>query len=866
MKRDRELSHELNQEMAAHIEEKAAELMESGVPETEARERARREFGNTTFFAEKSREVWRWPSLDRFWQDVRFGWRMMWRNPGFTAVVVLTLALGIGVNTAIFSVANTVLFEPLPYPDAERILWLTNYDQRGQAEVVAGPDYFDWRNQARSLDGSMAFEYGNEKLAVADDTKQILVARILGDFWTVMGVHPALGRTFTPGEPDVVILGYPLFERQFNSDPHIIGRSVSLDGDTVTVIGVMPKDFRFLFPTQGVFGPRLTSWEMEAYAPDTTSEASQTRQSAMAILNVVGKRKAGTPIESVRAELQAIQTRVTVQIPDFYNHLKLRVLPLRDRLGEGARPALLVLLASVGFVLLIACANVANLLLARATSRQREISIRSALGAGRARVVRQFLTESLMLALMGGALGLLLARWGIAFIVRFGPTDVLRLKDVAMNGWVLGFTLVTSILTGLVFGIGPALASSKASLNDVLKEGSRTSPSSASRRMRGLLVAGELALALVLLTGAGLMVKSFWKMNARTQGFDPARTLVMKLSLSGPQYRTPEAGIAYTRELLRRLDGAPGVTFAGISGAGYMDAAPLDGAPPPPPGQTPMVISFRAVSEGYLHAVGMRLVQGRWMTDREPADVVMVNQSVARRVFRGENPVGKRIGISLTPHTSSPATIVGVVADLKYAKLDADPAPEVYVPYPQLPLFGSMDVVIRTAGDPRALAPDLRKLISGIDREQPVNQMTTLEQALADSIAPRRFNMLLLGIFAGIAVLLAAVGIYGVMSYAVTQRTQEIGVRMALGAHQDEVVRMVVRQGMGVIAVGVGAGLAAALLLTRLMAGLLYEVKPSDPQTLVVVCVALGGAALLACWIPARKAAQVDPVVALRYD
>ncbi len=862
MKRDRELS----QEMAAHIEEKVAELMESGMREAEAREQARRDFGNATLFTEKSREVWRWQSLDRFWQDVRFGCRMMMRNPGFTAVVVLTLALGIGVNTAIFSVAHTVLFEPLPYPNPERILWLTNYDQRGRSELVAGPDYFDWHNQARSLDAIMAYDYGNEKLAVGDDTRQILVARILGDFWTVMGVHPVLGRTFTPGEPNVIILGYRLFERQFASDPHIIGQSVSLDGDPVTVIGVLPKDFRFLFPTQGVFGPRLSSWEMEAYAPDTTPEASQTRQAPMAILNVVGKRKLDTPIESVRAELQGIQTRVAVQMPMFYNNVKLRVLPLRDRLGEGTRPALLVLLASVGFVLLIACVNAANLLLARATTRQREISIRAALGAGRMRVVRQFLTESLMLALAGGAAGLLLARWGITFIARFGPSDVPRLREVAINGWVLGFTLVTSVLTGLVFGIGPALSSSKTSLNEVLKESSRTSTGLASRRMRGLLVAGELALALVLLTGAGLMVKSFWRMNVRTPGFDPANTLVMKLALSGPKYRTPEAGITYMQELLRRLDGAPGVTFAGISGAGSTDAAPLDGAPPAPPGQAPMVISFRAVSVGYLHAVGMRLVQGRWMTDHEPADVVMVNESVARRVFGREDPVGKHIGVSFNPATPSKSTIIGVVADLKYAKLDADPGPEVYVPYRQLPLFGSGDVVIRTTGDPRALAPDLRKLISDIDRAEPVSEVMTLEQALANSIAPRRFNMILLATFASIAVLLAAVGIYAVMSYAVTQRTQEIGVRMALGARQDEVVRMVVTQGMGVIAAGVVVGLAAALVLTRLMAGLLYDVKPSDPQTFVVVCIALAGAALLACWIPARKAARVDPVVALRYD
>ncbi len=863
MKRDRGL----NEEIAAHIEEKVAELVGSGVPEPEAHARARREFGNATLVAEKSREVWRWPSLDRFWQDVRYGFRLMLRNPGFTAVVILTLALGIGVNTAIFSVANTVLFQPLPYPNPERLAWISDYDTRFNQEIVPGPDYFDWRSQSKTLDAVMAYNYGNEKLVVGDDARLVLVGRFLGDFWSVMGVRPALGRTFAAGEPHVVVLSYRLFETQFSADARIIGKIVTLAGDPVTVVGVMPKDFRFLFPSMGIYGPRLTGWEMEAFLPDQTPAASQTRHGPMLILNVVGKRKPEAPIETVRAEFQAIQARVIPQMPQFYEHIKLRVTPLRDRLVEETRPALLVLLFAVGFVLLIACANVANLLLARATARQKEISIRTALGAGRMRVVRQFLTESLVLALAGGALGLLVARWGMTFIARFGPPDVPRLHEVGINSWVLGFTLVTSILTGLAFGIGPALSSSKANLNEVLKETSRTSTGSASRRMRGLLVAGELALALVLLTGAGLMVKSFWKMNAHAQGFDPASTLVMKLSLSGPQYRErePAAGIAYMQEVRHRLEGAPSVAAAGISGGSYRGPLNEDGVPPAP---GPALMSvFHSVSAGYLHAIGMRLVEGRWMTDNEPADVVMVNESLARREFGNQDPVGKRLRVSGdTPTTSSPATIVGVVADLKYTKLDADPEPEVYVPYRQLPLLQSSDVVIRTTRDPRAVAPDLRRLISEIDRAQPVVEVTTLEQELADSIAPRRFNMMLLAIFAGIAVLLAAVGIYGVMSYAVTQRTPEIGVRIALGARQDEVVRMVVRQGMAVAAAGVTIGLVAAFGLTRLMAGLLYDVKPSDPQTFVAVCAALAGAAWLACWLPARKAARVDPVVALRYE
>src|SRR5579871_292778 len=862
MKNDRGL----NEEIAAHIEEKVAELVESGIPEAEARTRARREFGNATLVEENSREVWRWPSLDRFWQDVRYGFRLMLRNPGFTAVVILTLALGIGVNTAIFSVAHTVLFQPLPYPHPERLVWISDYDTRFNQEVVPGPDYFDWRSQSQTLDGILAYNYGPEKLMVDDNASQIVVGRFLGDFWSVMGVHPALGRAFDAKEEDVVVLSDRLFEKQFHGDPHVIGKVVTLQGDAVTVIGVMPKNFRFLYPSMGIYGPSLTASEMEAFLPDPTSAASQTRQGPMLILSVVGQRKPGVPIESVGAELRAIQARAIPQMPQFYEHIKLRVAPLRDRLVAETRPALLVLLFSVGFVLLIACANVANLLLARGAARQKEISIRTALGAGRARVVRQFLTESVILALAGGTLGLLVAHWGIAFMARFGPADVPRLREASINGWALGFTLVVSIVTGLAFGIGPAVSSSKANLNEVLKETSRTTAAPASRRIRGLLVAGELALAMVLLTGAGLMVKSFWKMNTHPPGFDPASTLVMNLTLSGPQYREGPASVAYMREVHRRLEGLPSVAAAGISGGSFRGPLSQDGVPPAPPGQALMSV-FHSVSAGYLHAIGMRLESGRWMTDDEPADAVMVNESLARREFGAENPVGKRLRVSGDiPTKSSPATIVGVLADLKYAKLDADPEPEVYIPYRQLPLLQASRVVIRTVGDPRAVGPDLRKRISDIDRTQPVVEVTTLDQELADSIAPRRFNMMLLAIFAGIAVLLAAVGIYGVMSYAVTQRTQEIGVRIALGARQEEVVRMVVRQGMAVVVAGVGVGLIAAFALTRLMGSLLYEVKPSDPQTFGVVCLVLASAAWLACWLPARRAAGVDPVVALRYE
>ncbi|HEX5432009.1 MAG TPA: ABC transporter permease, partial [Bryobacteraceae bacterium] len=660
---------ELDEEIEAHLDSEIQSNLERGLSPEEARFAALRAMGNRTQLKERIREAdpLRW--LEPVAKDVRYAIRGLARNPGFTAVVVLTLALGIGANTAIFSVADAVWFAPLPYPDSNRVMWVTNINMRfNNDEIVAGPDYYDWHKQARSFEAMMAYTEGRPTLTIKDFSGRVLMSRVTSDFWTITGVRPILGRAFGPEEFNAAVLSYELFQKRFHGDPHVIGRTAAFDGHPVTVAGVMPKSFQFVSPAEAVYARSLKSWSIDVYMPmDAASLASETRSGPMTALNVIGRVKPGVSVEAARAEIQGIQTRIATQNPAFYKNLKLNVTPLRDKLAEGAKPALLVLLGAVGFVLLIACANVASLLLARAASRQKEISIRAALGAGRMRILRQSLTESLILALLGGSAGLIVARWGIAAIVRLGPPDVPRLQNSSINGWVLGFTLTVSLATGLLFGLGPALSTSATDLQEALKENGRTLTSSiTARRIRGLLAAGEVALALVLLTGAGLMIKSFWRMNESPPGFDPSRTLVAMIPNSSQHYRDLPAGEAYNREILRRIQSAPGVVAAGMGGALQVGVVNRDGVPPFPPGQGPLA-TFHTVSAGYLHALGMRLVKGRWMTGDERTNVVMMNEAAARRVFGDEDPVGKRIRVPGPPAGRGPvpytaATVVGITA------------------------------------------------------------------------------------------------------------------------------------------------------------------------------------------------------------
>jgi predicted permease len=848
--------HDLDQDIREHIEQETRDNIDRGMTPDEARDAALRKFGNVTQVTEQTREVWSSVWLQQLWQDIRYGTRVLRHNPGFTAVVILTLALGIGMNTALFSVVNAVLLRPVAYPNPDRLVWLGNYDPNVKRDIVISSDFVAWRALAQSYTAMSAYSYQQIAMATPHGVTNVSGVVIAGDFWAVTGPRPALGRLFSPGEQNAIVLSWDLFERDFAGDRSVVGRSVTLDGHAATITGVLPKSFRFQFP---IWWMAAQPQPVEAYFPVPARDIQSFRG-----VQVVAALKPGVGTRQALAELEVMERRIMEENrrnrPTRPGYLNLHVDLLQEQIVGAARPALLVLFAAGMLVLLIATVNIVNLLLARATARRKEIAIRASVGAGRARVIRQFLTESLVLALLGGFAGLLLARGAIGILLRLWPNAVPRLAEAKIDGWVLLFTIAISAGAGVLFGTVPAIALWRSNLHDTLKDGARTSATPSGLRIRRLLVAGELALAIVLLTGAGLMLKSFWRMNAHPPGFAPERVLVTKVRASAQRYSGRPTQTAYLRELVERLESAPQIEAAGVSFSflyGNAPAFPSDSVP-----NRTHVVRVNAASSGFLKAVGIRLVKGRWLADTDPADNVMLNESMSRLAFGDADPVGRVLSIL------QPATVVGVVADLKYSKLDAAPPAEAYMSYQQLPFMPgiSVDVAARTTGDPSTAAPAIRKLISAIDPTQPVYNMKTQEQALSDSIAPRRFNLFVLGSFAATALLLALVGIYGVIAYSVAQRTHEIGIRMALGAQRSKVVGMVAREGMVIALAGMVVGLAAAIALTRLMESLLYEVKPTDLPTLMTVTGALAATAFLACWGPALKAAFVDPIVALRHE
>jgi predicted permease len=854
------MEEDLGRDIRDHIELATQENIERGMPPEEARLAALRKFGNVTRAMEDTYAVWHWMALDRLRQDARYALRGLRRNPGFAAVATLTLALGIGMNTAVFSVVNAVLLRPLPYPEAGRLVWVANRVERFHLEAVAGPDFLDWKEQARSFDRLASYSYGGMTLGSGADADQIGVAAVSLDFLAITGALPEAGRLFEAGDRQALLLTHKLFRRKFGGDPSVVGRTVMLDRVRYTIAGVLSESFRFALPADA------DSHDIEALRPSDVTPENQARGGRMSILNVVGRLKPGVAAGRAYAELDTIQRNLwRGDRSGFYSFMKLVVQPLQDRVVGSSKRVLLVLLAAVGCVLLIACVNIAGLLLARSAARQREIAVRAAIGAGRGRMIAQVMTEGMVLALAGGGFGLLLARVALTALVRVGAQAVPRLGETTIDPRVLGFTVLVACGTGILFGLGPALSLTAAKLGEVLKEGGRTSSGGlAPLRAGRFLMAGEVALAVVLLTGAGLLLRSFWRMNGRPAGFAPEQTVSMRVALGRA---------AAADEVLTRVAAVPGVEACGLSNSrmrGFVEAEGIRFAP----NQAPQT-AFHTVSAGYFGAMGMRLVEGRWLNDSESAPVAMVNESFVRMVFGGADPIGRRIrtgsggmnvnqGGAAMPRDTM-AAIVGVVADLRYTKLDEEPGAEVYIPYRQAGALREVDVILRAARSPLAVAAAARRA-AAIDPGRPVYDVQTLEQALAESIAPRRFNLLLLGVFAGAALLLAVVGIYGVMSYAVTQRTHEVGVRMALGAGRGQVVRMIVRQGLLAAAGGLAAGVAAALGLTRLIRGMLYEVEPGDPWTFAGVCVVLAVAAGAACWIPARRAAGVDPMVALRYE
>jgi len=789
---------------------------------------------------------------------------MLWKNPGFTFVAVLTLALGIGANSAIFSVVNAVLLRSLPYRDPDRLVLLSQYRTIVEVDGTNGANFLEWRDQAKAFEQIAAYTSAIADLTGSGEPERLNAGKVSADLFATLGVAPALGRAFTPaecvdgGEP-VVILSDSLWRRRFGGDRQVIGRAITLEGQSRTVVGIMAPGFRF---------PE----ESDLWLPLAINLGNQYKFG----VSVIARLGAGVTLEAARADLTAIIER-RQSSPNHHSDRQIRVIGLGDQLVGNVRRALLVLFGAVAFVLLIACANVANLLLARSAARQKEMAIRAAVGAGRSRLVRQLLTESLMLSVGGGAAGLLAAKWIVKLLVAMSPSGIARIQESNVDGRVLGFTCMVVLLTGLIAGVFPALQASKTDVGETLKarSGARSGQGGARRPLSALMIA-EIALALVLLVGAGLMIKSFLRLLAVPKGFNPDGVLTLALTPSSAKYRqSPQRIAAYLQESLDRVRALPGVQSAGLASSLPL-AGPtrrfigvkIEGRPPYEPGKEPAV-DGNFISPDYFHTMGIQIRAGRPFTLQdgpEAPQVAIINETLARRFFPNENPIGHRL---LWP---APKTIVGVVGDAYNRGLDGEVYPEIYLPRMQLDYNFHSNLVVRVASGLNSpsglssLATAIRNQARAIDSNEPVNQVVTMDERLSNSVAGRRFQMLLLGVFAAVALVIAMVGIYGVISYAVSQRTHEIGVRMALGAQSSDVLRMVVWQGMSLTFAGVAAGLAAALALTRLMKNLLFEVSATDPATFALIALLLVGVAFIACYIPARRATKVDPLTSLRCE
>ena len=809
--------------------------------------------------------------MNNLWQDLRYGVRMLLKNPGFTAVAVIALALGIGANTAIFSVVNSLLLRPLPFEQPDRLVQVWESSAKlGRNEIPASfPNFADWRDQNHVFEQVVAYADWTFNLTGTAEPERLRSAIVSPAFFAMLGIKPIMGRTLLPDEDQPgkdlsVVISQRLWQRRFSSDPNIVGKAIGLNGKSFTIVGVIAQ-------TSDVFG---LADDTELWVPVSHGAGFTNRRGHY--LGVLARLKPGVTQAQAQADMNTIAAALAQQYPDANTDRGVRLVPLQEQLVGNFKLALWVLLGAVVFVLLIASTNVANMLLARAASRQKEIAIRTALGAGRWRLVRQLLTESLLLSLIGGTLGLLLALWGVDLLVAFGPADLPRVKEVAIDGRVLGFTFAISLVTGIVFGLVPALQASRPELNEMLKEGGRSATGGVGRRrVRSLLVVAEMALSLVLLIGAGLLIKSFFRLQAVNPGFNPQHVLTMQFDLHGPKYQKSTPIIAFHDQLLERIKALPGVesvaSRSSVPIAADADFARLsfaiEGRTPDPANR--FIAFYNAISPDYFRTMQIPLMQGRAFDGHDvpkAENVIIINETLARRYFAGENPVGKRITLNdENPTAEDWATIVGVVKDTIPRALDAEPAAEMYMPYAQQPQRG-MALMIRTTGQPETVAAAVRREVLALDKEQPIHSVRTLPAVLAEAVATPRFRTSLLGVFAAVALVLAIVGIYGVMSYSVTQRTHEIGIRLALGAQSKDVLKLVVGQGMALTLAGVAIGLAASFALTRLMTSLLYEVSATDPMVFSGIALLLTLVAVVASYIPARRATKVDPMMALRYE
>lgn len=809
--------------------------------------------------------------MELLWQDVRFAWRMLVKRPFLTLVAVLTLALGIGATTAIFSVVNAVLLRPLPYDDPERLvmIWGTNPKEQRDTAPASYDDFQDFQQSQQHFQQIAATSpRWTFNMSGVSEPQQVFGMFASASLFPMLGVKAHLGRFFTeaedkPGVAPVVVIGYSLWQQQFGGRQDLIGQAIRLDGNPVTVIGVAPADFQFLEPAE--------LWLPLARNPIIGNGRP------VRLFNLVGKLKAGKSIEQAQTEMAGIARQLEQKYPNSNTGIGVRLVKLHEQVTGKVQTLLWALLGAVFFVLLIACVNVMSLMLAQASVRQKEVAIRLALGASRWRLIRQLLVESVLLAIVSGLLGVLLAIWGIDLLLAISPGNIPRQSNIGVDGFVLAFALSVSFLTGIVAGLVPAFQSSALAVGESLKEGGRGATASwRQQRLRAALVAGEIALALVLLTGAGLLIKSFVRLLDVNPGYATENLLIFNASLPQTKYARPQQRIELYRQIEERFKSMPDISSVGIvtrlplfspANNNITTVISIEGKPVPE-GQR-LETDFRRASNDYFRTMGIPLINGRTFNDQDYSPnqplTAVINEAMAARFWPGEDPVGKRFRAGPNSDQNPWTTVVGVVGNVRHLGLDIEPRPEIYRHHLTSPPFSPI-FVVRTKSDPENSFATVRSLVRQLDAEIALSGLTTMEKEVSKSVAPRRFSMTLFGVFASIALLLAAVGLYAVISYSVTQRTHEIGIRVAVGAQSKDVLRLIIRQGMQLVAIGVTAGLVAALALTRLMQSLLFSVNATDPLTFTFVVIALAMVGVVACYVPAKRATRVDPMVALRCE
>jgi putative ABC transport system permease protein len=877
--------NEIVEELSQHLEDQYEQVLSDGATEEVARESVLTELSQTDVLAASLKRVERRVPQNSIQmgterktnmfadlsQDARYGARMLLKNPGFTLIAVLALALGIGANSAIFSVVNGLLLRPLPYknPNQLVVIW-ENATHLGFPKNTPSPaNFLDWQKQATVFDGMGAFAERTFNLTGVGEPERLEGRRVSANLFALLGVQPILGRSFVqeddkPGTK-VALLNESLWKRRFGSDPAVIGRSLALNGESYTVVGVLPNSVRL---------PAFGTWRDQVWVP-MAFPADEAAQRGNHFLEVIGRMKTGVTLAQARAEMETITGRLAQQYPEDNTRISSVVNPLHDEIVGNMKPALLILLGAVAFVLLIACANVANLLLARAAARHKEIALRLALGADRVRLTKQLLVESVMLSLLGAAVGLVFAYAGLQVLTRFIPPDVAHAEMITIEAKVLVFTLIVALVTGLIFGLAPASQAAHFNLNDTLKEGGRDSGAGPrGKRLRSALVIAEVAVSFILLIGAGLLINSFMHLRNLDPGFRADHLLALNVDLSEVKYPDTARRTAFFDEVVRRVQALPGVRSVAVAGnlpfTYNGDSMPIgvEGIPDPPPDQWPDVI-WRTVGPNYFSTMGIPLVQGRDFNDQDTLDTtlgVVISEKTAKHYWPNDDPIGKRLKPGSTAGSSPWRTVIGVVKDVRQNDFVAEPKMQMYFSFRQVRSLMANALVVRTTVDPLSLATSVRNSVWAVDKDQTVANMDSMEHIVAGAVARQRFSMLLLAIFAGVALVLAAVGIYGVMSYSVAQQTREIGIRMALGAQRSDVLKMTIKQGLQLVGLGLVIGLAAAFILTRVMATLLFGISATDPLTFVTISLVLLAVAMLASYIPSLRAMRVDPMVALRYQ